>query len=108
MRASWEALHASLVRSVRTRQSALAFQQAKQQHSALARFDDAGNIVSFLVSKFSDAEERNRVFGSLASMVQRREHFRLASTLLWLGLWPGSTLSIGAAFGTSRASLKSW
>mgnify|MGYP000396713128 CR=1 FL=1 len=39
MRASWEALHAGLDRSVRTLQADQAFQQAKQLHPALAAFE---------------------------------------------------------------------
>ena len=55
MRASWEALHAGLDRSVRTLQAEQSFQQAKAQHPVLAGFDDEttykvlrGNAITML------------------------------------------------------------
>jgi len=89
MRASWEALHAGLDRSVRTLQADQAFQQAKQQHCALAAFDEPKKLVAHLTSKSGDLDEKDRVLGTLLRLVQRREHHELAAALLWLGLWPG-------------------
>jgi RNA polymerase sigma-70 factor (ECF subfamily) len=89
MRASWEALHAGLDRSVRTLQADQAFQQAKQQHPALAEFDEPKQLVAHLTSKAGDLDEKDRILGTLVTLVQRREHHDLASALLWLGLWPG-------------------
>lgn len=89
MRASWEALHAGLDRSVRTLQAAQAFQQAKQQHPALAGFDEPKQLVAHLTSKAGDLDEKDRLLGTLVTLVQRREHHDLAGALLWLGLWPG-------------------
>jgi hypothetical protein len=89
MRAFWEALHTSLVRSVRTQQFTLAFQQAKQQHSALATFDEPRKLVEYLTSKLGDLDKKDSILRVLVTLVQRREHHELASTLVWLGLWPG-------------------
>lgn len=89
MRASWEALHAGLDRSVRTLQADQAFQQAKQQHGALAAFDDPKKLVAHLTSKTGDLDEKDRILGTLVTLVQQREHQELAAALLWLGLWPG-------------------
>ncbi len=89
MRASWEALHAGLGRSVRTLQADQAFQKAKLHHPALARFDQPHKLVEYLASKGGDRDEKDRILGVLVTLVQRREHHELASALLWLGLWPG-------------------
>jgi DNA-directed RNA polymerase specialized sigma24 family protein len=89
MRASWEALHAGLDRSVRTLQADQAFQQAKQLHPALAGFDEPKKLVAHLTSKAGDLDEKDRILGTLVTLVQRREHHEVASALLWLGLWPG-------------------
>ncbi|MBC7174054.1 MAG: sigma-70 family RNA polymerase sigma factor [Polyangiaceae bacterium] len=89
MRASWEALHAGLDRSVRTLQADQAFQQAKHRHLALAGFDEPQKVVAHLTSKLGDLDEKDRILGTLVTLVQRREHHELASALLWLGLWPG-------------------
>jgi DNA-directed RNA polymerase specialized sigma24 family protein len=89
MRASWEALHAGLDRSVRTLQADQAFQQAKQLHPALAAFDEPKKLIAHLTSRSGDLDEKDRVLGALVTLVQRREHHELAAALLWLGLWPG-------------------
>lgn len=89
MRASWEALHTGLDRSVRTLQADQAFQQAKQHHPALAGFDEPRKLVAHLTSKLGDLDEKDRILGTLVTLVQRREHHDVASALLWLGLWPG-------------------
>ncbi len=89
MRASWEALHAGLDRSVRTLQAEQSFQQAKAQHPVLAGFDDAEKVVDHLVNARGDGEAKDRLLAALVTMVQRREHHDIASALLWLGLWPG-------------------
>jgi len=89
MRASWEALHASLERSARTLQAVQAFHEAKQQYQALAGFDEPKQLVAHLTSRTGDLDEKNRVLGALVLLAQRGEHRELASALLWLGLWPG-------------------
>jgi DNA-directed RNA polymerase specialized sigma24 family protein len=89
MRASWQALHAGLDRSVRTLKSEQSFQAAKAQHQVLAGFDDAEKVVAHLVTWGGDGDEKDRLLAALVTMVQGREHHELASALLWLGLWPG-------------------
>ena len=91
MRASWEALHAGLDRSVRTLQAEQSFQEAKARHPALAGFDDAEKVVDHLVNARGDGEAKDRLLATLVAMVQQREHHEVASGLLWLGLWPGLT-----------------
>jgi hypothetical protein len=40
-------------------------------------------------ARSGDLDEKDRVLGTLVTLVQRREHHELAAALLWLGLWPG-------------------
>jgi hypothetical protein len=60
-----------------------------KQHPALARFDEPFELVEYLASKGGDLDEKDRLLGTLVTLVQRREHHELVSALLWLGLWPG-------------------
>jgi RNA polymerase sigma-70 factor (ECF subfamily) len=89
MRASWEALHAGLARSVRSLKADIAFNDLQQRHVELARFAEPGAVVAYLASKLGDRDEKDRILGVLATLVQRGEHSELAAALLWLGLWPG-------------------
>lgn len=89
MRASWQALHAGLERSVRTLKSEQSFQAAKAQHPVLAGFDDAEKVLAHLVTWGGDGDEKDHLLAALVTMVQGGEHHELASALLWLGLWPG-------------------
>lgn len=89
MRASWEALHAGLARSVRTLQAEQSFNTIRQQHTPFGRFDDVDALVAHLTSKFGDRDEKDTLLGLLATLVQDGEQRDLASALLWLGLWPG-------------------
>ncbi len=89
MRARWEALHSSLGAAARGLQFNMSFLEAKQHHPLLAGFTDPGRVVAHLTSRGGDLDEKDRLLGLLVGLVQRREHRELATTLLWLGLWPG-------------------
>jgi len=89
MRATWEALHVGLERSVRSLQAAQVFQQAKQQCPVLDGFDEPMKLLAHLTSKAGDLDQKDRILGSLVTLVQERQHHEVASALLWLGLWPG-------------------
>jgi RNA polymerase sigma-70 factor (ECF subfamily) len=89
MRATWEALHVGLERSIRSLQAAQVFQQAKQQCPVLAGFDEPMKLLAHLTSKAGDLDQKDRILGSLVTLVQQRQHHEVASALLWLGLWPG-------------------
>ncbi|MBI5531804.1 MAG: sigma-70 family RNA polymerase sigma factor [Deltaproteobacteria bacterium] len=58
-------------------------------HETLRAFAEPGVLVSFLTSKGGDLDEKDRILSTLVTMVQRRQEQKLASALLWLGLWPG-------------------
>lgn len=89
MRASWEALHTSLERSVRTLQAVQAFHLVKRVHQALAGFDEPHQLVAHLTTKDGDPDQKNAVLSALVVTAQTAEHRELGSALLWLGLWPG-------------------
>jgi DNA-directed RNA polymerase specialized sigma24 family protein len=89
MRASWEALHSGLERSVRSLHADQKFQQAKQQCPALAGFDEPMKLLAYLTSKEGDLEQKDRILSCLVTLAQQRQHHELPSALLWLGLWPG-------------------
>jgi hypothetical protein len=89
MRASWEAFHASLSRSIRTLEAHRSFLEVKKAHAALAAFAEPGALVGFLNGRDGDLDEKDRLLALLVALVQRRRHPNLATALLWLGLWPG-------------------
>lgn len=92
MRATWEALHAGLVRSVRTLKMEKTFNLARTDHAALAPFAEPGALIAFLHNRAGDRDQKDQLLGLLVAISQgpyeptRRE---LASALLWLSLWPG-------------------
>lgn len=65
------------------------FQQMKRQCPVLVAFDEPMKLLAHLTSKAGDLDEKDRILGSLVTLVQQRQHHELASSLLWLGLWPG-------------------
>jgi DNA-directed RNA polymerase specialized sigma24 family protein len=65
------------------------FQQAKQQCPVLAGFDEPMKLLAHLTSKAGELDQKDRILGSLVTLVQERQHHEVASALLWLGLWPG-------------------
>jgi len=89
MRASWEALHAGLVRSVRTLEADNQFHEARQHYPQLASFNDPGAVISHLTGDGGDRDAKDQLLATLVEMVQAGDAAELASSLLWLGLWPG-------------------
>jgi DNA-directed RNA polymerase specialized sigma24 family protein len=89
MRARWEALHASLHRSLRTLQADQAFAAAKQHHPTLAPWSDPGALVSFLTGSRDEQDAKDHLLRALVRMAQGKESAQLGCAMLWLGLWPG-------------------
>lgn len=89
MRARWEALHASLHRSLRTLQADQAFAAAKHQHPALAPWSDPGALVAFLTGSRDELDAKDHLLRALVRMAQGKESAQLGCAMLWLGLWPG-------------------
>ncbi len=90
MRATWEALKQSLVRSVGTLGAKSQFEEMKKQRRTLRRFADAGVLLGYLNSPEGDLDEKDAIYAALVEAAQaRRADADLAVALLWLGLWPG-------------------
>lgn len=89
MRTSWEALHASLSRSIRTLKASEAFRQMASQHPALAGFAAPGALVAHLTGHPGELDAKDRLLATLVRLVQAGHHRAVAGALLWLGLWPG-------------------
>ena len=90
MRASWEALKQSLVRSVGTLGAKSQFEEMKKHRRPLRRFADAGALLGYLNSASGDLDEKDAIYAVLVETAQARgSDVDLAAALLWLGLWPG-------------------
>lgn len=89
MRSQWEALQQGLVRSVSTLGARSQFQQVKAVKRPLQRFSDAGELLAYLNQPGGDLNEKDAIYAALVDVVQAGgEDVELATTLLWLGLWP--------------------
>ena len=92
MRACWEALHASFVRSVSTLKADQNFRTASAREPVLARFESPAGLREYLATKSErteDHEQKNAIYAALVRAVQARGACaELASALLWCGLWP--------------------
>ena len=84
-----KAIHASLMRSVRTLDAEQQFTQVQQRYPALVGFVDPESLIDYLRSKDEDLDKKDVVIGLLVRIVQSRgAGAPLASSLLWLGMWP--------------------
>lgn len=89
MRATWEALKQSLVRSVGTLGAKSQFEELKKGWKSLARFSDAEALLAYLNIPAGDLDEKDAVYAALVQVVQgRRDDAGLAAAVIWLGLWP--------------------
>jgi DNA-directed RNA polymerase specialized sigma24 family protein len=90
MRARWEALLASLEQSVRSLEAERQFDEMKQRHPVLQTFEEPGALVEHLNGRSGDLDEKDAIYGALVRIVQARgRDAPLATSLVWLGLWPG-------------------
>jgi DNA-directed RNA polymerase specialized sigma24 family protein len=89
MRADWEALHTSLVRSIRNLRSDQEFSRLRQIHEPLRRYPDPGALVAHMASGNGDLDAKDAALACLVQLVQEGEARELALALLWLSLWPG-------------------
>ena len=89
MRATWEALHQSLVRSTGTLTARSTFEKMKMSRPLLRRFADTGALLAHLHASGGDLDDKDRIYAVLIELVQAGGDQELATALLWLGLWPG-------------------
>lgn len=91
MRARWEAHHASLVRSVTELEGQVRFGKLRASAAELVRFQEPTELVGFLKTRDgggAELDEKDAIYGALVRAFQSGDHRAIASTLIWLGLWP--------------------
>jgi len=89
MRAPWEALKESLVRSVGTLGAQEHFNEIRARQRSLQRFSDAGQLITFLNAGDGDLDEKDAIHAALVEAAQEGgTDAETAITLIWLGLWP--------------------
>jgi hypothetical protein len=89
MRRTWEALHESLARWADSLDAHRAFRKERQRQVELEPFEDPSALIDFLTSKDGDLDQKDQIYAALVMTTQRQgDGSELASTLLWLGLWP--------------------
>jgi len=89
MRTCWEALHASLERSLETLEAREEFEAAGRRRAELRPFAGPGALVDHLTDPGGDLDAKDRVLARLVEIVQERGgDASVATTLLWLGLCP--------------------
>jgi DNA-directed RNA polymerase specialized sigma24 family protein len=90
MRANWEALHGAFVQSVLTSRASRQFRQLASNDVTLGRFLEPAALLEYLDTRSGDLAGKNTLYKALVRRVQAGgELAALASSLLWLGLWPG-------------------
>lgn len=90
MRATWEALQRSLVRSVGTLAAKKKFNDLRKRRPSMAPFAGADELVTYLNADGGELDEKDAIYAALVEAVQAEgDDAELATALLWLGLWPG-------------------
>lgn len=90
------AVHASLLRSVRTMDAEQQFAELQRQYPVLAGFVDPESLTGHLSCRGGDLDKKDAVIGLLVRIIQGRgANAALASSLLWLGVWPSLAIIFG-------------
>lgn len=90
MRALWRSLHDDLMRSVETINFKKEFDRARPSNPPLQRFDDHYAVLDYLHHAAGDFDDKDRILASLVAEAQGSgSPAEVATTLLWLALWPG-------------------
>jgi len=91
-----KAVHASLLRSVRTMDAERQFAELQRQYPVLAGFVDPESLTAHLSCRGGDLDKKDAVIGLLVRIIQDRgASAALASSLLWLGVWPSLAIILG-------------
>jgi RNA polymerase sigma-70 factor (ECF subfamily) len=90
MRAQWERVREALVQSTVTLQAEHLFRELGRYEPLLSSFEGPSELVSFLTSAVGDLDRKDSIYATLVRTVQSRSGCsELATSLVWLGLWPG-------------------
>lgn len=90
MRASWSALHTTLIRNLNLRSSQTDFQAMRQVHPELAVFVSIPALLEHQHEPDADPTARFAVIRALVSAAQSEQPYRSTANLLTIiALWPG-------------------
>src|ERR1035437_3953205 len=90
MRRRWEGVHAALVHSTVSLSAEQEFRALKADEGRVDHFEGPSALVSYLRDRAGDLDEKDLIYGSLIRVIQGSSRLSdLATSLLWLGLWPG-------------------
>lgn len=90
MRARWESVRAALVETISTLEAERGFRRHCDDEPVLRRFTNPAALVAYLNDPTGDRDEKDRIYGVLVAAVQvKADGSELATTVIWLGLWPG-------------------
>jgi RNA polymerase sigma-70 factor (ECF subfamily) len=90
MSLSWHGIRDHLMRTSSTFIFQRSFGTIRREHQPVARFRDPAALLDTLHRRDGDAEQKNRILGSLVRTAQAgRPAAECAITLMLLALWPG-------------------
>ena len=90
MRALWKQIHADFERTLNLHASKTQFEALRLRHSVLGRFIDTTAVLDYLHSRNGDPDDKNLILATLVAAAQQHQFDRdIASTMVWLALWPG-------------------
>ncbi len=90
MRALWQSLHTSLMRSTETLSFQKQYEVIRQSEDVVRPFSDPCALLGYLHADGGDPGGKNKLLAVLVVAAQGAGPVRdAAATLLWLALWPG-------------------
>ena len=90
MRALWQQIHADFERTLTLHSSNVHFEILRQTHPVLGHFADSTAVLDFLHRRDGDPDDKDLILSALVAAAQQRHSNRdVATTMVWLGLWPG-------------------
>ena len=90
MRVLWQRLYEDLMRAISTGRAYHEFDQMRARRAALAPFVAPAALIEFLREANGALDEKDSIYFDLLREAQASHgSARLATNLLWLGLWPG-------------------
>jgi len=90
MRALWQSLNTSLMRSTETLSFQIQYEAVRRSEDVIQPFSDPCALLGHLHADGGDPDEKNKILAVLVVAAQGAGPVRdAAATLLWLALWPG-------------------
>jgi RNA polymerase sigma-70 factor (ECF subfamily) len=89
VRTLWQSLHADFARAINLFSQQQQFSRLRQKWSDLSHFTDPCSVIDFLHRRDADLETKDRILGALVIASQEDAQCDVATSMLWLALWPG-------------------